>query len=313
VQRPGQQQPGQQWQQQPSAGATNRQAKLVDVGCASDAQSATAKPAGSPAATTTGTSVQTWRILEDLSYHFLASQGPNGSWRLAKVDKKEARDCPVQRSWEHTFVAHQLFGTAADWWEMYRNSHQNVGAITWNEFKARFRIHYVPCGTLKLKKKEFSDLQQGSLTVNEYLNKFTQLSRYASDDVNTDEKKYDAFLNGLNDEIQFQLLNTDYEDLQRMVDKAINVENKLKEMERNGKWKMSFQGQSSGGNTRPQLPQPGPFFRALQMIHPPMQGQHHPFLMQRPNLSMQQPSFQMQHSQQQAPRPNMQQQHHPKF
>jgi hypothetical protein len=65
---------------------------------------------------------------------------------------------------------------------------------------------------LKLKKKEFSDLQQGSLTMNEYLNKFTQLSRYALDDVNTDEKKQDAFMNGLNDEIQFQLVNTDYED-----------------------------------------------------------------------------------------------------
>jgi hypothetical protein len=116
--------------------------------------------------------------------------------------------------------------------------------------------------------------------VNEYLNKFTQLSRYAPDDVNTDEKKQDAFLNGLNDEIQFQLLNTDYEDFQRMVDKAIIVENKLKEMERNGKWKMPFQGQSSGGNTRPHLHQPNPFFRAPQMIHPPMQGQRHPFLMQ---------------------------------
>jgi hypothetical protein len=52
------------------------------------------------------------------------------------------------------FVAHQLFGIAADWWETYDNSHQNIGAITWNEFKARFRTHYVPHGTLKLKKKE---------------------------------------------------------------------------------------------------------------------------------------------------------------
>jgi hypothetical protein len=67
------------------------------------------------------------------------------------------------------------------------------------------------------------------MIVNEYLNRFTQLSRYALDDVNTDEKKQDAFLNGLNDGIQFQLLNTDYEDFQRMVDKAIIVENKIKE------------------------------------------------------------------------------------
>jgi hypothetical protein len=86
------------------------------------------------------------------------------------------------------FVAHQLFGTTAEWWEMYHNSHQNIGAITWNKFKARFRSHYVPHGTLKLK-KEFSELQQDRMTVNEYLNKFTQMSRYAPDEVNTDEKK----------------------------------------------------------------------------------------------------------------------------
>jgi hypothetical protein len=109
------------------------------------------------------------------------------------------------------FAAHQLFGTAAEWWETYHNSQQNVSAITWNEFKAQFRTHYVPRGTLKLK-KEFSELQQDGITVNEYLNKFTQMSRYALDEVNTDEKKHDAFLNELNDEIQFQLLNTNYED-----------------------------------------------------------------------------------------------------
>jgi hypothetical protein len=121
------------------------------------------------------------------------------------------------------FAAHQLFGTTAESWEMYCNSHQNVGAITWNEFKAQFITHYVPRGTLKLKKKEFSKLQQDRMTVIEYLNKFTQMSRYAPDEVNTDEKKHDAFLNGLNDEIQFQLLNTNYEDFQKMVDKAIII------------------------------------------------------------------------------------------
>jgi hypothetical protein len=92
--------------------------------------------------------------------------------------------------------------------------------------------------------------------VNEYLNKFTQLSRYSPDDANTDKKKQDAFMNGLNDEIQFQLLNTDYADFQRMVDMAITVENKLKEMERHGKWKMSFQG-------NPQEATEGPAYLSL--------------------------------------------------
>jgi hypothetical protein len=101
------------------------------------------------------------------------------------------------------FAAHQLYGTTANWWKTYCNTHVNVDTITWNEFKAHFRTHYVPRGTMKLKKKEFADLKQGGMTVNEYLNSFIQLSRYAPDDINTDEKKQDVFLNGLNDDIQF--------------------------------------------------------------------------------------------------------------
>jgi hypothetical protein len=143
------------------------------------------------------------------------------------------------------FAAHQLYGTTANWWETYCDTHASVGTITWNEFKARFRTHYVPRGTLKLKKKEFAELRQGSMSVNTHLNSFIQLARYTPDDVNTDEKKHDMFLNGLNDDIQFQLLNTDYTDFQHMVDKAVVIENKVKEMEKDGKRKVSFHGQPS--------------------------------------------------------------------
>jgi hypothetical protein len=121
-----------------------------------------------------------------------------------------------------------------------RTAHVNVDTITWNDFKAHFHTHYVPRGTMKLKKKEFTDLKQSGMTVNEYLNSFIQLSRYALDDIDTDEKKQDMFLNGLNDDIQFQLLNTDYADFQHMVGKAIFIENKIKEMEKDGKRKVSF-------------------------------------------------------------------------
>jgi hypothetical protein len=39
----------------------------------------------------------------------------------------------------------------------------------------------VPCGTMRLKIKEFADLKQGNMSVNEYLSSFIQLSRYAMD------------------------------------------------------------------------------------------------------------------------------------
>jgi hypothetical protein len=158
------------------------------------------------------------------------------------------------------FAAHQLFGTAANWWETYCNTHADVNSITWNEFKAHFRNHYVPRGTMKLK-KEFTNLRQGSMMVNEYLNSFIQLSRYATEDIDTNEKKQDMFLERLNDDIQFQLLNADYVDFQHMIDKTIVIESKLKEMEKDGKRKMAFPGLSSGSNVRPRFSQPNQFFK----------------------------------------------------
>jgi hypothetical protein len=149
------------------------------------------------------------------------------------------------------FTVHQLFVTASNWWETYCNTHIDVNTMMWNEFQALFC--YVPHGTMKLKKREFADLKQGSMSVNEYLNSFIQLSRYALDDINTDENKYDMFLNGLNDDIKFWLLNTDYADFQHMVDKDIAIENKIKEMERDGKWKLPFLGQLSGSNVSPRF------------------------------------------------------------
>ncbi len=121
---------------------------------------------------------------------------------------------------------------------------------------------------MKLKKTEFTDLKQGGMTVNEYLNSFIQLSRYVTEDINTDEKKQDIFLEGLNDDIQFQLLNTDYADFQHMVDKAVVIENELKEMEKDDKRKMPFHGQSFGSNIRPHFSQPNQFFKKPQMNRP---------------------------------------------
>jgi hypothetical protein len=67
------------------------------------------------------------------------------------------------------------------------------------------------------------------------------------------------FLNGLNHDIQFQLLNTNYTDFHHIVDKAIVIGNKIKEMEKDGKRKVSFHGQRSGSN-----------FQAPQMNRPQM-------------------------------------------
>jgi hypothetical protein len=113
-------------------------------------------------------------------------------------------------------ASHQLSGRAADWWNAYVEAHGEPESIHWPEFRDSFCAHHVPQGVIKLKKKEFQDLKQGSMSVNEYLTKFTQLSRYASHEVNTDEKKQECFLNGLNDGLTYALEARDFENLKHL-------------------------------------------------------------------------------------------------
>jgi hypothetical protein len=90
-------------------------------------------------------------------------------------------------------------------------AYEEPESINWLEFMAALRAHHVPQGVIKLKKKEFQDLKQGSMSVNDYVTKFTQLSRYALNEVGTDEKKQECFLNGLNDELAYALEARDFE------------------------------------------------------------------------------------------------------
>jgi hypothetical protein len=67
------------------------------------------------------------------------------------------------------FALHQLEGPAADWWDTYVEAHEEPESINWQEFRNNFGTHDVPFGMMKLKKKEFEDLKQGSMSVNEYV------------------------------------------------------------------------------------------------------------------------------------------------
>jgi hypothetical protein len=142
-------------------------------------------------------------------------------------------------------------------------SHEEPESINWLEFRAAFRAHHVPQGVIKLKKKEFQDLKQGSLSVNEYVTKFTLLSRYALHEVDTAEKKQEYFLNGLTDGLAYSLEARDFENFQGMVNNAVVLENRRGVME--CKHKLVHQHQPSS-SSKPQIAtsSTGPVFRPAQ-------------------------------------------------
>jgi hypothetical protein len=133
------------------------------------------------------------------------------------------------------FAAHQLVGPTANWWDAYVEAHEEPETINWQEFRNNFRTHHVPLGVMKLKKKEFEDLKQGSMSASEYVTRFTQLSYYAPDNVDTDEKKQDWLLNGLNDGLAYAPEAPDFINFQDMVDKALVLENRRGIMEQKRK------------------------------------------------------------------------------
>jgi hypothetical protein len=128
---------------------------------------------------------------------------------------------------------------------------------------------------IKLKKKEFQDLKQGSMSVHEYITKFTQLSHYASHEVDIDVKKHECFLNGLNDGLAYALEARDFENFQGMVNKALVLENRSGVMER--KRKLVHQHQLSGSSkSQVAMSSAGPVFHPAQpqfQLRPQAAGQ----------------------------------------
>jgi hypothetical protein len=104
--------------------------------------------------------------------------------------------------------------------------------------------------------------------VNEYITKFTQLSYYAPHEVDTDEKKQECFLNGLNGGLAYALEARDFENFQGMVNKALVLENRRGVIEH--KCKLVHQHQpSSSSKPRVAMSSAGPMFYPAQPLFQP--------------------------------------------
>jgi hypothetical protein len=114
------------------------------------------------------------------------------------------------------------------WWDTYQITHP-IEEVTWNSFQEGFRATHISSDVMGPKKKEFHDLRQKYRSVSEYIDEFTNLSHYAPDDIDTDAKRKEKFLEGLNDELSIPPSVAYTPTFQSLLDQAITLESKMKQ------------------------------------------------------------------------------------
>ncbi|XP_058087534.1 uncharacterized protein LOC131234621 [Magnolia sinica] len=97
-----------------------------------------------------------------------------------------------------TKLVSYLFEKEADlWWESVLRSIPENHIWTWEAFEARFNEKYIPQSYQHERENEFLRLQQGGMSVAQYENHFTELSRYASEMITNEAIKMRRFRAGL--------------------------------------------------------------------------------------------------------------------
>ena len=95
---------------------------------------------------------------------------------------------------------------------------------SWTEFKELFLAQYFPQIVQDEKLKEFLDLLQGNSTVTEYETRFTALSRFGKDFIDTGYKKCRRFEHGLAPSIRRHVVPLRHSDYGLLLEAALASE-----------------------------------------------------------------------------------------
>ena len=96
--------------------------------------------------------------------------------------------------------------------------------MTWAEFHGIFVSKYFSATARHAKAQEFLELRQGTMTVMEYMARFTELARFGDDYVATDMAKVRRFENGLKLSIRGKIMGLRLQDMDSMVGTTLAIE-----------------------------------------------------------------------------------------
>ena len=100
--------------------------------------------------------------------------------------------------------------------------------ITWEKFKGVFYDNYFLEVVRERKEREFADLVQGSMIVEQYAAKFIDLSHFGPHLILTEAKKASRFQKGLNERLRYHLIASGVDNYAESVKRAMRLEEDFK-------------------------------------------------------------------------------------
>lgn len=97
------------------------------------------------------------------------------------------------------FASTMFKSNALHWWKSVRATRglANTTSLSWDEFKGLMSERYFSPLQMRILESEFLRLEQGSMTVEKYVETFIEKSRFAEHQVDTEKRKVDRFVDGL--------------------------------------------------------------------------------------------------------------------
>ncbi|KAF5442819.1 hypothetical protein F2P56_035437 [Juglans regia] len=149
------------------------------------------------------------RFLAHRTPAFSGQEDPLRAGRWISDLKKTFEICECSEVQKVLYASYLLQGDATTWWETKRELLEmelgSIAAVSWVRFKREFNDRFFPNTMRKQMVREFNNLVQGEMTVEQYARKFIELGKFATHLIATEEMRFGQFQEGLHREIRRQV------------------------------------------------------------------------------------------------------------
>lgn len=149
----------------------------------------------------------------------------------------------VQLSADQIALAvYQFEGEADYWWDATKTT-VNLTMLTWTQFETIFLEKYFPEPMKDEMAQEFLSLRQETMTVTQYMSQFEELSRHATEFIQTETAKARRFEWGLNHTFREKVVGMRFPTYAQVVQATLINEMELNDSRKIGNEKRAIQQQ----------------------------------------------------------------------